>query len=461
MTQILGFTGGAVGAFAATVVLTLHAAGCSDSAPAPALPLDDAGSEASAEVRLPPPSEDGTYDLAGLDRALPHDDLAPIGRLAQDASVIAFGESIHTSGGFYQAKVRVLEYLVAKQDVRVIAFETPWANADVANEYVQTCAGSPEEAARRLHMIWWDESVAELLAWLCNWNANHATDRVVFMGFDIRQPWTDGPALRSFFEAAAPPDASALMDGLSTCLGMGYADERAFFSDPKVLAIYEGTPMPTSDHDACVAGVANASKHLATLETKVARSDWDIARLRVTAIGAFDETIYRLFSERSKAQTARDAAMFDVFTTLRGQRFADKKVGVWAHNLHITRKNPEIDEASYPGAITFGTLLDRELGERYVPIGLIGHAVGTNWMDGPQVQAFGTKGSLERALHDAKRKLTFVDLVTPVEAPFVRKSEVLSVSGEKMIPAQHYAGVIFVDAPEGARYIGGTSPFAR
>lgn len=52
---------------------------------------------------------------------------------------------------------------------------------------------------------------------------------------------------------------------------------------------------------------------------------------------------------------------------------------IWAHNLHITRKNPEIEQASYQGTVTLGTLIDRGLDDRYVPIGLVGYAVGINW----------------------------------------------------------------------------------
>ena len=190
------------------------------------------------------------------------------------------------------------------------------------------------------------------------------------------------------------------------------------------------------------------------------KPEWDIAHLRLASVGAFDESIFELAKEPSKAQGARDAVMYEAFTTLRGQRWPQAKVAVWAHNLHITRNNPGIEQASYPGAVTLGTLLDRELGASYAPIGLVGYAVGIDWQTGPDTAMFNAKGSIELALHTAKRSLAFVDLVTPVSEPFVAAGKTMLVSGEKMVPSAHYAGLVFIDKPEGAKYIDGVSPFS-
>jgi erythromycin esterase-like protein len=45
--------------------------------------------------------------------------------LVGDARYIGIGESVHTSGGFYAMKRRLIEDLIANQGLRVLAMETP------------------------------------------------------------------------------------------------------------------------------------------------------------------------------------------------------------------------------------------------------------------------------------------------------------------------------------------------
>ncbi len=442
---------------------------CSSSAtPSPPAAAADAGAgaaDAASADAGPPLSADGLYPLAGTDRALPRGDLAPIGRLAKDATAVGLGESIHTSGGFYDMKVRVLEYLVAELGYRAIEFETPWAGADDADAYVQTCTGTADDATRKLHTIWWATSVRDLLAFLCEWNKAHPSDRVRFGGWDIRQPWIDAPALRAFLKKASPADETRLMDGLSRCLGVGFADERAFFTDPKTQALYGGQPMSDDDRNACAAGITAARTHLETnqaqLTSATSAPEYQRARLRVVGMGAFNETIYHYIGrDGAKGQEARDVAMFDVWKTLRAQRGPQVKTGIWAHNLHLTRRNPEIEAAAYPKAITFGTLVDRELGARYVPIGLIGYKVSIDWHEGPKVSSFSSSKSIEKKLHDSGATLSFLDLTTPVEAPFAGDAS-YEVSTERMKPSQHYAGLVYIDAPKAPAWVGGTAPFPK
>lgn len=442
----------------------LLAIGCRSSAPEEVSPTVDSG---STEDVAPPDTgrtSDGLYDLKGLGRDLSREDLVPIAHIIRDKSVVALGESIHTSGGFMQAKTRVLEMLVEDYGYRVIAFESPWAGGEAVDAYVQGCLGTADDVTKNLHTIWWDVSVSELLGWMCNFNKTHTADPVRFMGFDIRQPWIDAPALRAYLDKVAPADAARISDGLSKCFGVGYLDERAFFSDPQVMKVFNGESMvPEATHTACVGGVAAAKAFLAEKRTAMIAAssalDFELARLHVVSIGAFEDNAFEFFGrDQKKGYAARDAGMFDVLNTLRAFRFPGKSVAISEHNQHLTRKNPQIEGGYWP-VKTLGTLLDEQLGPKYVPIGLIGRRVGTNWFGGPKVVQFNETSSLERALFSAGRTLTFVDLTTSVEAPFVAPDKTYVVGGERMKPALHYAGLIFVDSPEGAKYIGGVSPF--
>ncbi|MCP4679135.1 MAG: erythromycin esterase family protein [Deltaproteobacteria bacterium] len=165
---------------------------------------------------------EGIYELDGIDFTLPHDDLAPLVQIVGDARVVALGESAHTSGGYYRTKHRLFRYLVEELGFRAFAFESPWREADVVADYVETCQGDPGDVVSRgLFPVWAGESVRGLVKWMCEYNAKNPDDPVNFFGFDIQQPWYDGPAIELFVQQTAGDEASQLLDGFERCDVLG------------------------------------------------------------------------------------------------------------------------------------------------------------------------------------------------------------------------------------------------
>lgn len=139
----------------------------------------------------------GVYRLDGTDPGLPQADLEPLRKIVGRAPIVALGEAIHTSGGFYEMKHRVFRFLVEKMGFRAFAIETPWIDAERVSQYVQTCEGTPEAAIRGLFTVWQSAEVRDLVQWMCDWNRGHRRrqDKIHFFGFDIQQPEKDRPAL--------------------------------------------------------------------------------------------------------------------------------------------------------------------------------------------------------------------------------------------------------------------------
>lgn len=73
----------------------------------------------------PPELPPGFTRFDGTDDALPSGELAPLWALCGEARLVGLGESIHTSGGFYAAKHRLIRTMIEARGVRVIAFGTP------------------------------------------------------------------------------------------------------------------------------------------------------------------------------------------------------------------------------------------------------------------------------------------------------------------------------------------------
>jgi erythromycin esterase-like protein len=454
--------------FGAFIVGVLGMACSSSPATIPAS-TNDAGVPAPDDTLPPviPVAENGVYALAGLERNLPTDDLAPLGRMVTGADIVGLGESIHTSGGFYAAKVRIIEYLVQQHGFRELAMESSWGVSELVNEYVQTCSGGADAATQRMNPIWWDTSVSELLAWTCAWNQKNPSDRVTFSGFDIRQPWFDIPAIRRFFDRVAPTESERLTRGLATCVGAGFTDEKAFFDDPKTRQLYASEiKVSDADYAACQSGVRAVRDLLTTRRTEfttaTSREDFERTRLATVALDAFEGQAYEYFGrDVNKGYAIRDAGMFEVFQSLRALKAKPPRVAVWAHNGHLSLEYTQVIKPAYPNTVTFGTLLGQAYRERYRPIGLVGYKVGINWFDGPEVAPFTSSLSIEKKLHENGVSPAFIDLTTPATAPLIPTDAVFSVGGEQMMPTKHFAGLVFIDAPAGASYIGGTSPFTK
>ena len=62
------------------------------------------------DAEIPPVAQipAGIHVIAGLSPSLDYADLAPFAQIVGDATVVGLGESTHTSGGYYQAKARII-----------------------------------------------------------------------------------------------------------------------------------------------------------------------------------------------------------------------------------------------------------------------------------------------------------------------------------------------------------------
>ena len=180
------------------------------------------GSPEPKAARRPPrpvgyPVLPGIWSLSGNDPGLAAGDLAPLQRIVGNATVVGLGEAVHTSGGFYRMKHRLLRYLVETMGFRAFAIESPWIAADSVAAYVQTCEGTPEDAMKGLFGVWQSTEVRDMVQWMCEWNRSHrkAKDKVSFFGFDIQQPQDDKPALAAFLaRISADPLAGRRARGL-------------------------------------------------------------------------------------------------------------------------------------------------------------------------------------------------------------------------------------------------------
>ncbi|MEO1270577.1 MAG: erythromycin esterase family protein [Myxococcota bacterium] len=412
------------------------------------MPLDcPAGTRIEGNACVEEPLPPGISAIAGLGTDLPYDDLAPFGELVGDRPIVALGESVHTSGGFYQAKVRMFQYLVEEKGFRAFAFESPWVDADITGRYVDTCEGRPQDAIGGLFGVWSDQVVVDVLEWMCAWNTTHPDDPVYFFGFDVQQPWADDANLRAFLQEALPDRVDDLMDGLATCDGVGYASAQAYYAaHPNGVGNY-----PDNDHDACQTGMAAIQTVFDDERDALiqATSDTQFAWGEIALVGlrAWQGQIYHFNTDTVASYEARDEAMAYVFERMLELRYPNTKTVIWAHNFHIARSYETVI-GGLGGIRDMGSWLTETYGDDYLPIALTGYEVEVNWPSVAEglLEPLPTEDSTEGRLHTLGQPFLFVNLERS-DFTFLTPDEryELGISRERMVPREQFGGIFYLD----------------
>ena len=361
-------------------------------------------------------------------------------------AVVALGESVHTSGGYYRAKHRLFRYLVEELGFRAFAFESPWIDAELVADYVETCEGDAVSSVTEgLFSVWGSEEVLDLVTWMCGHNRAHPDDPVAFWGFDIQQPWGDGERLLSYVWQAIP-DRADFVSGIERCNGVGYGSADEYFDDPTSRSV------TNEDHLACLETLLSLETYLTDHEAELAAqtSAEALAWVRINIIGlrAWEFMTYHTQWSQPGVTETRDRAMADVFMAIRRLRNPDDRVAIWAHNFHITYEGREVG-GDWGNTRTMGSHLRAALGDDYFALGLVGFSVSTNW-PGVAVGEHTRPGNdlhVEYRLHhEVGRDYLLVDLTFPgTDEPFLVPGNNSLINAAWMVPEDQFGALFYLD----------------
>jgi erythromycin esterase len=361
---------------------------------------------------------------------------------------VGLGESVHTSGGYSDAKVRIFRFLVEDHGFRAFAIESPRVDALLVTDYVETCSGDPTTVVTQgLFGVWANTAVLHLVEWMCSWNQMHPNDRVHFFGFDTQDPWGDGKELQMFLTAAVanPSDAAALNMSLSSCDGA---------TSGTVLNYYtmhpSGTTTITPAQLAACGQALDAIDHVlatqgAALSARTSSASLEVAKINSIALRGWEGEMYH---DPSNPQgdnnfgasfTARDQAMAQILLRIRALRYPGLKTAVWAHNGHISKLGS-------PGEWeNMGSALEAALADDYFTLALTGFNVEINW-PGQMAPPPPLPDSVEAMLHAFGRPYLLVDLTFPgTTMPFLMPNTSYDVAGQLDVPTTQYNGLLYLD----------------
>jgi erythromycin esterase len=368
----------------------------------------------------------GVYALAGDDPALAsHRDLEPLGRLIGEASVVGLGETYHTSGGFYRMKHRIFRYLVEELGFRAFAIESLWQGAESAAAYVRTCQGTAQQAIRDHINVWQSSEYADLVQWMCEWNRAHddPADKLTLFGFDIQQPWYDGPGLITFLGRIGIPTSDPWISGIRSCEAV--VDRHPFGQ------------IPPGRHASCVDTLNAIEAHLQSnrdsIIQRTSEDDFRIALLRVVGLRAWENSVYIIAHDFAAGYNARDEGMAYAFHLLREMKATGAKTAVWAANSHVARKLlPD-------GELPLGSYLASDLGSDYVSLALTAHETEIDF------PGFGC-GPVERAEGSVEEQLAVHELSALLMSARGREHDgrIMMMGLNRVRPYQDFDGIIYL-----------------
>lgn len=291
------------------------------------------------------------HPLAGVDPALPPDDLAILAEIVGNAKVVGLGEPTHGQKEINQLRDRITRYLVEHQGFRVVAMEDSAINCRAVNDFIVHGRGTaPGSLSQQNFWTWKTREVLALIEWLREWNVAHPDDTVRFIGIDIQDFATPvselfGVLVRIDLEVAASYNSTLTAIGKITLWG----------DDPFDSDVYAGY----------LATLIEIRQILQT-NKKLSLDDLDLGLDCVRALKQallLKEAITESPTELTAVRwNRRDQVMASrVLTPV----LDGTKMVLWAQNGHVQSERPA---GLPPGAVTIGQQLRQELEREYAVI---------------------------------------------------------------------------------------------
>ncbi|MBL8843588.1 MAG: erythromycin esterase family protein [Planctomycetes bacterium] len=272
------------------------------------------------------------WPLATVEAGHGFADLAPLKAWVGDARIVALGEATHGTREFFQAKHRLLEYLVAECGFTQFAMEANWPESLAVNDYVLHGTGDAKRALAGLYFWTWNtEEVLALIEWMRAWNADpaHAT-KVQFAGVDMQVITVAARATLDYLQKAAPSLAEQQEARLTRLANLRTSSPQ--HGQPGSKSHAQGI----EEQAALDALVAAFDEEMDAWLLESSEEEWAIARQQAVVMAQ----AHRAGLPNDEGLSGfewRDRCMAENLRWLLRQGGPEARVVVWAHDGHVSR----------------------------------------------------------------------------------------------------------------------------
>lgn len=365
-------------------------------------------------------------------------DLAPIGRFAAEAKILAFGEPSHGAREPLVMRNRLVKYLVTEQGYRTVALETGLTKSKLLYDHVlnrATASKAALEDAFSYGFGLFPENM-ELVAWLRDWNAAHRESELVRLyGFDLTGQMTSSAAasveqVLAYLDRV-DPERSAMLRSRFADLLASFTFERFPQWDPARQDVLTGMledllTVLRGRHRAYAATSTKDDYDWALQQARNAILDVQFLRAwprDLSITGRASSEVLMELSRRAPAyqvmESAREAGMVENLAWIVEREAGRGRVLVFAHNCHLQRKPSSHAEAAFEGLEWAGWYATARFGDDLRIIGsCFGRQEGfpSGFVAGPA-----DPHSIAGLMGAAGNETYFLDLREPGMPPSVRR----------------------------------------
>lgn len=348
-------------------------------------------------------------------------DLMPLEAVLRDASVVMLGEQSHGDGTTFLAKIRLTMYLHQELGFDVIAFESGLYDSWKAWRHLEA-GGEPGEALQLGLFGLWSESeqVRPLGEYLAAAAAAATARPLELAGFDIQPSGRASRGLAGELAGALTRIGSTASAGDHWQVFAGIYERlanRSYIRGDVALPTHE-------ERERFAAAVASIRQEVRAAWSRQQSAELAMWVQILHGIEAYAQMVWLVDPENLRPTAAdariRDTQMADNLLWLVRERYAGRKIVVWAATSHTARHLATVEsgipdvQAMYDSVPTFGEHVWRALGDSLYSLGFTayggeaGNVFGTRW-----ALATPSTGSLEDLMHRAGLDNAIVDFRRP------------------------------------------------
>lgn len=323
-------------------------------------------------------------------------DFTEIGKAIGDKRIVALGESSHGLGKYYELKAALVQYLYEEKGFEVIAMEGGLGDISLAYSNIDTLSA----IQLRDNTLFGNFRAAEATPMFeFIKSASSSKKPLIYTGYDTQ---SSSSYVQKMVSTILKPYNKELSDSLQTRLwsygrsyqagnegdSIGYLKHRDIFGNTSAEA---ATIIKNNSED---------------IKKEFKLSDFQLQILQRTLL-MFQKSTELTYENRWEGNALRDKLMYENLQWIMTELYPDKKVIIWAHNVHIENSNVENSDIPW-----MGHFLKETYQEDYYALGLFAYKGNTYQHWTKKTIPFENSDStfIEKKMMDTGKKAAFLNL---------------------------------------------------